>query len=64
MRAEWLRFLGANMTGGLVSYGIYALLICTGQRFTSCPEIAVAAGSVAGLGVNFAASKIVVFGRE
>ena len=58
---EWGRFLGANAFGGLVNYGVYALLVTASETAAAHPVIGVAAGSVAGLLVNFTASRYVVF---
>lgn len=62
---QWLRFLFANLGGGAVNYLTYALLISS----TSLPDlpaglgltVAVGAGSLAGLLVNFVASRQLVF---
>jgi putative flippase GtrA len=58
---EWGRFLGANAFGGLVNYGVYAALVTLNDTASAHPVIGVAAGSVAGLLVNFSASRYVVF---
>lgn len=58
---EWSRFLGANAFGGLVNYGVYALLVTINETAATYPVIGVAAGSVTGLFFNFAASRYVVF---
>ena len=58
---EWSRFLAANLTGGTVNFAVYAGLIQGGAMFLDYPAIAVAAGSLAGLSVNFTASKFFVF---
>ncbi|MEE4537500.1 MAG: GtrA family protein [Erythrobacter sp.] len=61
---EWLRFLTANAGGGFVNYLCYVLLVMTGPSFLANPVIAVAAGSLAGLIFNYAASERFVFGRR
>jgi putative flippase GtrA len=58
---EWSRFLAANLTGGTVNFAVYAALIQAGAMFFDYPATAVAAGSLAGLSVNFTASKFFVF---
>lgn len=60
---EWLRFLAANAQGGIVNYLTYAALVTWGWGIASHPFLAVAAGSIAGLGVNYALSSRFVFRR-
>lgn len=60
---QWLRFLGANAIGGLVNYGVYALIVTFTAVGAAWPVIGVAAGSVAGLVFNFAVNKYWVFRR-
>ncbi|MFM7402829.1 MAG: GtrA family protein [Erythrobacter sp.] len=59
--AEWLRFVLANANGGIVNYLTYAALVGWGPGWLGHPVLAVAAGSLAGLGINFAASERFVF---
>ena len=59
--AEWLKFLVANLGGGAVNYAIYAALIASFAIVRAYPVLGVAAGSLAGLAVNFTLSKFVVF---
>jgi len=59
--AEWARFLIANLGGGLVNYGVYAALVNVLPVVRAYPALGVAAGSIAGLTLNFALSKFVVF---
>lgn len=59
--AEWARFLLANLIGGAVNYATYALLISSLLIARTHPVLGVAAGALAGLTVNFIASKFVVF---
>ena len=58
---EWGRFLGANAMGGLVNYATYAVLVTIYSSIAAQPVIGVAAGSAAGLLVNFTASRYLVF---
>ncbi len=60
---QWLRFLAANTLGGLVNYGFYALIVFTLPVAGWVPVAGVAAGSIAGLAVNFGISRRFVFGR-
>jgi putative flippase GtrA len=58
---EWAKFLLANSVGGLVNYAVYATLVASSVRVASQPVLGVAAGSLAGLSVNFILSKRAVF---
>lgn len=58
---QWAKFIAANTFGGLVNYAVYAGLIASGDPFAAHPVLAVAAGSLAGMFFNFAASKKLVF---
>ena len=60
-RAQWVRFLLANALGGLVNFGTYAAMVSSIAVVHSHPVIAVAAGSLAGMGFNFTLSKWLVF---
>ena len=59
--AQWLRFLGANALGGAANYGVYAALVTFTALGSAWPNLAVAAGSVAGLTFNYTVSKRWVF---
>jgi putative flippase GtrA len=61
--AQWGKFLSANALGAAVNYGAYALLVATLSNVAARPVLGVAAGSIAGLAFNFAASKFWVFKR-
>lgn len=61
---QFIRFVSWNALGGAVNLGVYALLIGYGGIFVRMPFLAVAAGSLAGLAVNFLVSKYFVFGRK
>lgn len=60
-RAEWIRFVLWNAVGGAANFGVYALLIAQGGVFVRIPALAVAAGSLSGLIINFLVSKLFVF---
>lgn len=64
MVREWLTFLLVNLGGGLTNYAVYALLVTLSSTVAAYPVLGVAAGSIAGLAVNFAASKRFVFGAN
>jgi putative flippase GtrA len=58
---EWVRFLGANSLGGGVNLGVYSLLVAKVSVFAAHPVLAVGAGSLSGLLVNFSVTKAYVF---
>jgi len=58
---QWLHYLIANLSGGAANYAVYAALVAIVPLCRAYPEIAVAAGSLAGLVLNFAASRRFVF---
>ena len=59
--SEWARFASVNLFGGLVNYGVYAALVASADEFARQPFLAVAAGSAAGLVLNFVGSNFLVF---
>lgn len=59
---EWARYVGWNAVGGGVNYATYAAALGCLAAARRWPALGVAAGSAAGLAVNFAASKWLVFG--
>lgn len=59
--AEWLRYLAAMSVGGCVNYAAYSGLVSMLRPAPWLPLLAVAAGSIAGLLVNFATAKWWVF---
>ncbi|MBV8398386.1 MAG: GtrA family protein [Acetobacteraceae bacterium] len=58
---EWLRFASANSLGFLLNRGTYAALVTTVPICAEQPVLAVAAGSLAGMFVNFGLSRRLVF---
>jgi putative flippase GtrA len=61
---EWLRYAFAMLGGFVVNYGTYALLVWRFPLVREWPVLGVAAGSVAGLFVNYASSRFWVFRRK
>jgi putative flippase GtrA len=57
---QWAKFLIANLFGGTVNYATYAALVLA-CGISMVPVLGVAAGSLAGLAVNFIVSKRYVF---
>lgn len=60
---EWLQYLGAMLLGGAVNYGVSAWVYATLPVSTTAPLLGVAAGSLAGLVVNFVSAKFLIFRR-
>ncbi len=58
---QWMRFMAANLVGFVLNRGTYAILVTWVPLCAAQPVFAVAAGSVAGMFVNFALSRRVVF---
>jgi putative flippase GtrA len=58
---EWLRYLASNAAGFVLNRGVYVALIATSTQCNLHPVLALAAGSISGLGVNFMMSRRVVF---
>jgi putative flippase GtrA len=61
MHREWARYLMANLAGFVLNRGTYALLVTFVAVCADQPVLAVAAGSIAGMGVNFVLSRRMVF---
>ena len=58
---QWLHYLVVNAAGGGVNYGVYALGLLLSGFLRQHLCLGVAAGSLAGLAVNFIASRRLVF---
>ncbi len=50
---EWSRYMGLMLLGGSVNYAAYALCINNVELVAHEPWLGVAAGTAAGLGINF-----------
>ena len=61
LHRQWLTFLAANAVGGAVNYALSVGLEAAFAVVEAHPVLAVAAGSLAGMVFNFAASKRLVF---
>jgi putative flippase GtrA len=59
--AEWSLYLGAMTFGGLVNYGVYALLITLLALFRDNPWLAVAGGTGAGMLINFLFARRILY---
>ena len=58
---QWFKFVLANLVGFVLNRGTYALLVTFVAVAAAQPVIAVAAGSIAGMFVNFSMSRRLVF---
>jgi putative flippase GtrA len=61
MHHQWIRFIGCNLIGFVLNRGTFAILISLFPICVHYPVLAVAAGSIAGLSVNFTLSRRVVY---
>ena len=61
---QLLRFLAVNSLGGVVNYSVYVFVMLGFAGDPWRPLLGVALGSVAGLLLNFLASRRLVFGRS
>ncbi|MDB5379997.1 MAG: GtrA family protein [Rubritepida sp.] len=59
--AQWRRFVLLNLVGFVANYGTYAALIAGTETVAAHPVIGVAAGSLAGMFINFGLSRRYVF---
>lgn len=58
---QWSRFVVANAVGLVLNRGVYFALITWSQTCMQHPVLALAAGAVAGMFVNFALNRRLVF---
>ena len=58
---QWARFLATNTAGFVVNRGVYAALIAFSPLVHAHPVLAVAAGAIAGMGLNFFSARRFVF---
>ena len=58
---QWGAFVALNLVGFAANYGTYAALIAGSQTVADHPVLGVAAGSLAGMFINFAVSRRFVF---
>ena len=59
--SEWLRYVVANLGGGIVNFAVYFLLTYQFAVVLQFPVIGVGIGSICGLVVNYALTKKIVF---
>jgi putative flippase GtrA len=61
MGRQWARFLATNLLGFALNRGTYFALVAASPYVAENPVIAVAAGAVAGMFINFYLARSVVF---
>lgn len=59
--SQWGRFLGTQTVGGTVNFAVYSLLLWRFPVARAFPIIAVGAGSLSGLLVNFVLARALIF---
>jgi putative flippase GtrA len=59
--AEWYRYTLSQLAGAAVNLGVYYLLVFTSAQVAAHPTIGVAAGSLAGMLINFLMARRYVF---
>lgn len=60
-RRQYVRYLGVQLIGALSNYGVYAAILSLSHRNAEGALAAFAVGSVAGLIINFAGARALVF---
>ncbi|MGP9420140.1 GtrA family protein [Ewingella sp. AOP9-I1-14] len=63
-KAEFLSYSLLMLCGGIINYAVYSWLISAYEIALDNPVIGVAAGSIAGMTVNMATSKFIVFRKD
>ena len=58
---QWAHYASVNLVGPQINYGIYAMLVWQLAFVQTWPVLGVAAGSIAGMFVNFTLSRRYVF---
>jgi putative flippase GtrA len=61
---EWVRYLVSQLSGFSANYLVYAVLVWSVEPVRRWPVLGVAAGSLAGLVLNYALAHRYVFGRR
>ena len=58
---EFGKYIAVNSVGAAANNAVYIFLVLTIAMFSKYPILAVASGSLAGMGFNFISSKLLVF---
>ena len=56
--AEWRRYVSFMLLGAVVNYGVFSICIAFWDLAKTQPWLGVAFGSIAGMGLNFATSRL------
>lgn len=59
--SEWVRYITIMVLGALVNYAAFAISIAVWELARAQPWLGVAVGSIAGLGINFMSSRMLLF---
>jgi len=59
--SEFLSYLSIMIVGGVVNYFVYLLLLFCNSFVSKYPVAGVAAGSLAGMGVNFVNARLLLY---
>lgn len=63
LKKEFAAYLVLMLGGGVVNYGAYSILVLWSDLVRQYLFLGVAAGSLAGMGVNFLSSRYLIFRR-
>lgn len=64
IKSEFLSYLILMLGGGVVNYGLYSWLITAYKTVLDNPIIGIAAGSIAGMTINLATSRFILFRKD
>lgn len=59
--SEWVCYITLMVLGASVNYGAFAISIAVWELARAQPWLGVAVGSIAGLGINFLSSRLLLF---
>lgn len=60
-RREFIAYFSLMLVGGVINFGIYALLIVKYEFVLIHPVVGVAAGSIGGMAINFVSSRFLLY---
>ncbi len=60
-RAQWASYMATNSVGNICNYWIFVALVSTHWTMASSPAFAMVAGSLVAWGINFLATRFLVF---
>lgn len=62
--SEFVTYFALMLFGGAINYGVYAWLVVSYEIVFEMPVIGVAVGSLAGMAVNLATSRLLIFRKH